>query len=346
MLSWSKVEYRMILRYNFARGLSIDQCFEEMVPVLGEDCPHRSTISRWYREFKRGNFQLEDAPRSGRPASAVTEENINAVRKLLEEDGGVTYRQIMKSLGLNAPAIRSILRDHLHVKKKEENQSQTRLPVEDLHLQELLKVLAEHLQEPLKMLAEHHQERLKMLTEHLQEPLKMLAEPTILKVSKVSIPVKVLNNATYCKEEENYDISQSTDIKIKVEPTLTDDVYQDSVVSEEKAKDFLVDCSRIKEEANPDSGNEEEHLDSMIDISETTFIKQEDRCYIGVEIKMEENCTGVGVKIKMEESCTGVNIKREKSSTGVKIKREECYTGVKIKKKKIEPDLYSEDDVS
>jgi hypothetical protein len=61
MSSWSKTEYQAILCYNFARGLSVDQCLEEMDPVLGNNCPRSTTIFRWYREFQRRNFSLEDA---------------------------------------------------------------------------------------------------------------------------------------------------------------------------------------------------------------------------------------------------------------------------------------------
>lgn len=117
MTSWSRSEVRAILKYNFARGLSIDQCLEEIKLVLDSDCPHRTTIFRWYREFERGNFNLEDAEREGRPRTSVTEENISAVRKMLDEDRRVTYRQIEETLHLHAPAVQSILKDHLKVKK-------------------------------------------------------------------------------------------------------------------------------------------------------------------------------------------------------------------------------------
>lgn len=117
MASWSRNEIRAVLRYNFARGLDVDQCLEEMTLALGDDCPHRTTIFRRYREFKRGNFSLEDAERTGRPPTSVTEENITAVRKMLDKDRRVTYHQIEETLGLNAPAIRTILKEHLHVKK-------------------------------------------------------------------------------------------------------------------------------------------------------------------------------------------------------------------------------------
>ena len=62
MSSWTKTEYRAIIRYNFLRSLSVNQCFEEMCPVLGKSCPHRTTIFRWYKQFQKGKFDFEDNP--------------------------------------------------------------------------------------------------------------------------------------------------------------------------------------------------------------------------------------------------------------------------------------------
>ncbi|CAH1988574.1 unnamed protein product [Acanthoscelides obtectus] len=45
-----------ILRYNFTRGLSIDQCLEEMTIALNNGSPHRTTIFTWYKEFQREQF--------------------------------------------------------------------------------------------------------------------------------------------------------------------------------------------------------------------------------------------------------------------------------------------------
>ncbi|CAH1408196.1 unnamed protein product [Nezara viridula] len=310
-------EHRCAIMFCLRLGYSSTETYEKLCLAYGDNDFSRAQVCRWFKAFAEGRESITNEAPSGRPSSSRTPESVGRTSSRTPENVGRTSSRTPENVDRTSS-------------RTPENVGRTHDPGEKTDHQTVTKILSNGF-------------RMRQICAKTVQ--KNLSQEKC-KVSKVSIPVKVLNNATYCKEEENYDISQSTDIKIKVEPTLTDDVYQDSVVSEEKAKDFLVDCSRIKEEANPDSGNEEEHLDSMIDISETTFIKQEDRCYIGVEIKMEENCTGVGVKIKMEESCTGVNIKREKSSTGVKIKREECYTGVKIKKKKIEPDLYSEDDVS
>ncbi|CAH1394693.1 unnamed protein product [Nezara viridula] len=111
-------------------------------------------------------------------------------------------------------------------------------------------------------------------------------------VSQVPDFWKNPHNANYCDEEENYVMSESTDITIKVEPGLIDDVYQHDI-SNDNTKDFLKGCCRIKENEDPDSVNQEEHLDSMIDIDNTIFIKQEkDEGYM--------NFPHEGVKIKTE----------------------------------------------
>ncbi|CAH1960698.1 unnamed protein product [Acanthoscelides obtectus] len=61
---------------------------------LQHAAPHQSTISRWYGEFKRERVSLSDDSRVGAPKTAVTQENIDAVSKLIIEDRHVTYRDI------------------------------------------------------------------------------------------------------------------------------------------------------------------------------------------------------------------------------------------------------------
>ncbi|CAH1974497.1 unnamed protein product, partial [Acanthoscelides obtectus] len=73
-------------------------CFAELLSVFGNEAPHLSTISRWYGEFKRGRVSLSDDPRMGAPSTAVTQENVDAVRKLIIEERHVTYREIEAKL--------------------------------------------------------------------------------------------------------------------------------------------------------------------------------------------------------------------------------------------------------
>ncbi|CAH2016445.1 unnamed protein product, partial [Acanthoscelides obtectus] len=62
--------------------------------------------------FKRGRVSLSDDPRV-----AVTQENVDAVRKLIIEDRHVTYREIEASLKISKTSIQKILHEELGVRK-------------------------------------------------------------------------------------------------------------------------------------------------------------------------------------------------------------------------------------
>ena len=44
MGQWTSGQYRLILRFNFLRGLTVNQSFEEMLPILGEYCSSRPKL--------------------------------------------------------------------------------------------------------------------------------------------------------------------------------------------------------------------------------------------------------------------------------------------------------------
>ncbi|CAH2004690.1 unnamed protein product [Acanthoscelides obtectus] len=81
-----------------SRQLSQQECLAELLSVFGNKAPHQSTISRWYGEFKRVRVSLSDDPMEGAPKTAVTQENVDAVRKLIIEDRHVTYRALEAKL--------------------------------------------------------------------------------------------------------------------------------------------------------------------------------------------------------------------------------------------------------
>ncbi|CAH1984640.1 unnamed protein product [Acanthoscelides obtectus] len=83
----NREHFRAIIYYNFQTQLSQRECLAELLSVFGNEAPHQSTISL-----------LSDDPRVGAPKTAVTQENVDAVRKLIIEDRHVTYREIEAKL--------------------------------------------------------------------------------------------------------------------------------------------------------------------------------------------------------------------------------------------------------
>ncbi len=55
---------------------------------MGEDVLSARTGQRWFKRFKKGNYELDNLPRSGRPV----EIDLNQLSQLIEEDPRLTSR--------------------------------------------------------------------------------------------------------------------------------------------------------------------------------------------------------------------------------------------------------------
>ena len=102
MASLTKKKIRAIVFYNFRRDLLRQQCYKEMVHELDKDAPSLRTVGRRYKQFERGDFNLEDHPRPGRPRDVTTPETVAAVEKLVRENRRMTYKQIEETLKISA----------------------------------------------------------------------------------------------------------------------------------------------------------------------------------------------------------------------------------------------------
>ncbi|CAH1994311.1 unnamed protein product [Acanthoscelides obtectus] len=123
----NREHFRAIIYYNFQRQLSQQECLTELLFVFGNEAPHQSTISHWYGEFKRGRMSLSDDSRVGAPKTEVSQENVDAVRKLIIEDRHVTYREIEASLKISKTSIQKNLHEELGVRKLVSQQKEARV---------------------------------------------------------------------------------------------------------------------------------------------------------------------------------------------------------------------------
>ena len=54
--------------------------------AYGDQAMSRARVFEWHRRFKEGEEDVEDKPRSGRPSSSITDENVEAVRQAVRGD--------------------------------------------------------------------------------------------------------------------------------------------------------------------------------------------------------------------------------------------------------------------
>ena len=85
----TKENLRTFLRYEFDRGLTATQAFENINNTYGEGTIGKAITYRWYK-FNNGEFSVEDALRSGRPV----EFGEGQLEELLEEGNRQTTREM------------------------------------------------------------------------------------------------------------------------------------------------------------------------------------------------------------------------------------------------------------
>ena len=78
-------------------------------------CDH--TVFNCFREFQRNKFTLQHAPHSASPSTSLTEQTIDAVRKIIEDDPHSTNQQIETILGISSTPINSRIHDYLNLRK-------------------------------------------------------------------------------------------------------------------------------------------------------------------------------------------------------------------------------------
>src|SRR5271155_5843621 len=84
---------------------------EELVTALGTSAPSYTTVTRWAKRFRERREDVNDDPRSGRPVSELTDENIELVRQVISNDPHLTYDEIIAETSLSHGIIERIIHD-------------------------------------------------------------------------------------------------------------------------------------------------------------------------------------------------------------------------------------------
>uniref|UniRef100_A0A1I8I8F5 Uncharacterized protein n=1 Tax=Macrostomum lignano TaxID=282301 RepID=A0A1I8I8F5_9PLAT len=106
-------------------GESFDKILADIEPVvlagvIGDQAPSYRTVARWIEAFGAGRSSLCDDPRSGRPSTAVTKSNIDAVQSLVAEDPNISVAMLSQTLDISEAgggSVFTILHEQLGLRK-------------------------------------------------------------------------------------------------------------------------------------------------------------------------------------------------------------------------------------
>ena len=109
------VHFRHLLLFAFNRGFTAAKAAREICVVYGENAMAERTARYWFAKFKEENFDLKDAPRSGRP----TELDEGQLNQLLHEDSRQTTRELAERINCSHAELKAWLDEFFQSKTKD-----------------------------------------------------------------------------------------------------------------------------------------------------------------------------------------------------------------------------------
>ncbi|EGI57968.1 Histone-lysine N-methyltransferase SETMAR, partial [Acromyrmex echinatior] len=110
-------EYRILIKHCFLMGKTSEQSLKWLQKCYPTSAPSRTTVYRWFSEFKMDRTSTEDAPRSGRPKEVTNAEIAKQVYRIVLSDRKVKLRELTEAVGISKEWAGYILHDVLEMKK-------------------------------------------------------------------------------------------------------------------------------------------------------------------------------------------------------------------------------------
>ncbi|GBM28261.1 Mariner Mos1 transposase [Araneus ventricosus] len=111
------MEQRVNFKFCFKLGKTATETHEMLVTVYGVEAVSKKCVFEWFKRFRDGKEDVEDEPRSGRPPTSTTPDNIERVRRMLADDRRLSLRMIAEELKISLDSVSNIIHAHLQKPK-------------------------------------------------------------------------------------------------------------------------------------------------------------------------------------------------------------------------------------
>ena len=110
-------EQRANLKFLAKLGKTPSESFAMLQQVYGEETMSRTRTFEWRKRFKEGREEVEEDPRSGRPSTSRTADNIEHVKQMVHADHRLMVWMIAEELSINKDTVWSIIIENLELRK-------------------------------------------------------------------------------------------------------------------------------------------------------------------------------------------------------------------------------------
>ena len=89
-----------------------------MLKVAYDKCTvSQKSVYKWYKLFTEGQEEVNDDARPGRPSTSTTNENTEAVKRIVMENCQIAMREVAENVGISVGSCHEIFSDILGVKR-------------------------------------------------------------------------------------------------------------------------------------------------------------------------------------------------------------------------------------
>lgn len=110
-------EQRAAVKFCFLFGKNAADTVLMLKTAYKDDAMGKTQVYEWFSRFKNGDMSIDDKPRSGRPSTARTDENVEQIRELVLTDRRQTIDQLSEISGISWSSIQRILTEDLGMKR-------------------------------------------------------------------------------------------------------------------------------------------------------------------------------------------------------------------------------------
>ena len=94
-LIFEKMDPRNCIKFCIKNQIKCQRIFEMLTMAFGESTMNRTQVQFWYNRFKEGQEDVNDIARPGRRSTLTTDENIEAVKKIILDNRRITIVRLM-----------------------------------------------------------------------------------------------------------------------------------------------------------------------------------------------------------------------------------------------------------
>lgn len=111
------VEQRSCIKFCLRNKISAAETLRMLQRAFGDHTMSKKNVYKWYKSFQEGRERVEDEQRPGRPSTSTDESHVKEIKDLVFENRRLTVRDLSDMLGISEGSVKTILKDHLGLKK-------------------------------------------------------------------------------------------------------------------------------------------------------------------------------------------------------------------------------------